>query len=170
VAHYRPDANPVPTPPAPKVIKLLSTPTGKAYLPLIAENQHDPDLAAALAERYIAARRTAATDVVERGIARSELRADLDPAAVIDLLYGRCTTDCCSATTRPNPTTATPSSSRHSKASHRRKQHPPRLARLPSRSPIPDWRGASGALNGRCADARRYAGCVHACHSPSAPA
>ncbi len=70
------------------MIKLLSTPTGKAYLPRIAESQHDPDLAAALAERYIAARRTAATDVVERGLARSELRADLDPAAVIDLLYG----------------------------------------------------------------------------------
>ncbi len=70
------------------VIKLLATPTGKAYLALIAESQHDPDLAAALAERYITARRAAATEVVERGITRGELRADLDPAAVIDLLYG----------------------------------------------------------------------------------
>lgn len=70
------------------VIKLLATPTGKAYLALIAESQHDPDLAKALAERYIAARRSAATEVIERGITRGELRADLDPAAVIDLLYG----------------------------------------------------------------------------------
>jgi AcrR family transcriptional regulator len=70
------------------VIKLLATPTGKAYLALIAESQHDPDLAAALAERYITARRAAATEVVERGIARGELRADVDPAAVVDLLYG----------------------------------------------------------------------------------
>ena len=70
------------------VIKLLSTPPGKAYLALIAESQHDPALATALAERYIAARRTAATDVIDRGLARGELRAGLDPAAVIDLLYG----------------------------------------------------------------------------------
>lgn len=70
------------------VIKLLRTPVGKAYLALIAESQHDPDLAEALVERYIAARRVAATDVVQRGIARGELRADLDPAVVIDLLYG----------------------------------------------------------------------------------
>lgn len=120
------------------MIKLLSTPTGKAYLPLIAESQHDPDLAAALAERYIAARRTAATDVVERGLARSELRADLDPPSST-CSTGRCTTGCWSATTRPNPTTATPSSCSHSKASHRRKQHPPRLARLPPQSPIAYW-------------------------------
>ncbi len=70
------------------VIKLLGTSPGKAYLALIAESQHDPALATALAERYIAARRSAATDVIDRGIARGELRAGLDPAAAIDLLYG----------------------------------------------------------------------------------
>lgn len=70
------------------MIELLTTPTGAAYLTLIAESQHDPALAEDLADRYIARRRTAATNVIERGIARGELRADLDPGTVIDLLYG----------------------------------------------------------------------------------
>jgi len=69
------------------VITLLSGPTGKAYLALIAESQHDPELAKDLAERYIA-RRAAAGAVIERGIARGELRRGVDPGIVIDLLYG----------------------------------------------------------------------------------
>jgi AcrR family transcriptional regulator len=70
------------------VIALLNTASGEAYLALIAESQHDTQLARALAARYLAARRAAAAEVIERGIARGELRHDLDPGAVIDLLYG----------------------------------------------------------------------------------
>jgi AcrR family transcriptional regulator len=71
------------------VVSLLTTTdAGRAYLALIAESQHDAAVADALATRYIAARRRAAAVVFERGIARGELRADLDPAIAIDALYG----------------------------------------------------------------------------------
>lgn len=71
------------------VIELFTTArAGKAYLALIAESQHDPALGKALGERYIAARRAAAATVFERGIARGELRSDLDIGIAIDALYG----------------------------------------------------------------------------------
>jgi AcrR family transcriptional regulator len=67
---------------------LTTTRTGRAYRALIAESQHDPALAEALGERYIAGRRAAASVVFERGIERGELRRDLDPGIAIDALYG----------------------------------------------------------------------------------
>ncbi len=70
------------------VIEVLATETGRTYLALIAESQHDSALARTLAERYIAGRRAAATAVLERGIARGELRPDLDPDIAIDAIYG----------------------------------------------------------------------------------
>jgi AcrR family transcriptional regulator len=71
------------------VIKLLSTTrTGHAYLALIAESLHDPALAEALVERYIAGRRSAASTVFQRGIDRGELRPDLDVGVAIDAIYG----------------------------------------------------------------------------------
>lgn len=39
------------------MIDVLATDTGQTYLGLIAESQHDPALAQALSERYIAGRR-----------------------------------------------------------------------------------------------------------------
>jgi AcrR family transcriptional regulator len=60
----------------------------RPYIALIAESQHDPALAAALRERFIASRRRSATLVLERGIDRGELRADLDPEVTLDALYG----------------------------------------------------------------------------------
>lgn len=70
------------------VIEVLATDTGQTYLGLIAESQHDPTLAQALSARYIAGRRAAARAVIERGIARGELRSDLDPETTIDALWG----------------------------------------------------------------------------------
>ena len=67
---------------------LTSTRTGKAFIALVAESQHDPALAEAIRDRLIAGRRAATREVVERGIARGELRADLDIAIAIDALYG----------------------------------------------------------------------------------
>lgn len=65
-----------------------STKTGKAYVALVAESQHDPALAEAIRERLIAGRRAATREVLERGIARGELRADLDIDIALDALYG----------------------------------------------------------------------------------
>jgi AcrR family transcriptional regulator len=67
---------------------MLQSPIGSAYLALVAEGQHDPDLARALIERIIAPRRGEARDVLVRGIERGDLAADLDPDLVVDLLYG----------------------------------------------------------------------------------
>lgn len=67
---------------------MLQSPVGSAYLALVAEGQHDPDLARALIERIIGPRRAEARDVLVRGVARGELGADLDPDVVVDLLYG----------------------------------------------------------------------------------
>jgi AcrR family transcriptional regulator len=67
---------------------LTSTRTGKAYIALVAESQHDPALAEAIRDRLIAGRRAASREVFERGIARGELRADLDTEVAIDALYG----------------------------------------------------------------------------------
>src|SRR6185437_13940395 len=72
-----------------RVIRLFNLPAvRRPFLALIAESQHDPELAGALRERFIAQRRSAATGVVARGIERGELRSDLDPGIVIDALYG----------------------------------------------------------------------------------
>jgi AcrR family transcriptional regulator len=71
------------------VIRLFNTPSvGGPFVALIGESQHDPALAAALRERFVASRRAAAKEVLNRGIERGELRADLDLDITIDSLYG----------------------------------------------------------------------------------
>jgi AcrR family transcriptional regulator len=71
------------------VIRLFNdAATSRPFVALIAEGQHDPVLAAALRERFIAARRAAATEAFARGIERGDLKADLDVEIAIDALYG----------------------------------------------------------------------------------
>ena len=48
------------------------TKTGRGIRALIAESQHDPSLAEALRDRFIASRRAEAATVFERGIERGE--------------------------------------------------------------------------------------------------
>jgi AcrR family transcriptional regulator len=54
---------------------------------LLAEAQFDPELAAALRERWTMPRRRMAIAFFEEGIRKGLLRRDVDPNAVIDLLY-----------------------------------------------------------------------------------
>jgi AcrR family transcriptional regulator len=71
------------------VIRLFNEPaTRRPFVALIAESQHDPELAGALRERFIASRRAAAREVFARGVARGELRADLDPELLVDMIVG----------------------------------------------------------------------------------
>jgi AcrR family transcriptional regulator len=71
------------------VIRLFNdAATSRPFVALIAESQHDPVLAAALRERFIAARRAAAAEAFARGIERGDLKADLDVEIAIDALYG----------------------------------------------------------------------------------
>lgn len=54
---------------------------------LLAEAQFDPELAAALRERWTMPRRRMAIAYFEEGAKKGFLRADIDPNAMIDVLY-----------------------------------------------------------------------------------
>ena len=61
---------------------------GRTVAALIAEGQADPELAEALRSRWLSVRRTEAREILELGIARGELREDLDLEVAVDVLYG----------------------------------------------------------------------------------
>lgn len=67
---------------------LTQTTTGAALTGLIAETQIDPNLAEAFREQFIKSRRQVTRTILERGIARGELRKDLNLELVIDGIYG----------------------------------------------------------------------------------
>lgn len=70
-------------------IRLMAGPDlGRHYTALIGEAQHDSELAWALYERFIGPLRDAATDRIKRGQDAGQLRSDIAPELVIDLLYG----------------------------------------------------------------------------------
>ena len=54
---------------------------------LLAEAQFDPELAKALHDRWTMPRRKMAVEYFRRGIDQGLLRSDVDPDAMIDLLY-----------------------------------------------------------------------------------
>jgi AcrR family transcriptional regulator len=62
--------------------------TGPMIASVLAEAQHDRQLAAEVDARVQAPRRAAAKRILEEGIARGELRADLDCDAALDAIYG----------------------------------------------------------------------------------
>ena len=61
---------------------------GRTVAALIAEGQADPELAEALRSRWLSVRRAEAREILELGVARGELREDLDPEVAVDVLYG----------------------------------------------------------------------------------
>ena len=61
---------------------------GRTVAALIAEAQHDPELAGALRSRWLSVRRAQIRGILERGIADGELREDLDLEVAVDALYG----------------------------------------------------------------------------------
>ncbi|MHA6531239.1 TetR/AcrR family transcriptional regulator [Paenibacillus sp. BAC0078] len=61
---------------------------GKVITELIGEGQFDAGLAEAYRTRFFAPRRQEARQLLERGVARGELKEDLDIACSIDLMYG----------------------------------------------------------------------------------
>ncbi|KAA0022292.1 TetR/AcrR family transcriptional regulator [Antrihabitans cavernicola] len=70
------------------VIAFYRTKTGAAMLDLIAESRFEPSLAEAISERFIAGRRAATTEVLQRGIERGQVRADLDIDVTMDAIWG----------------------------------------------------------------------------------
>ena len=67
---------------------LSRTNIGQTVAGLIADAQSDPELAVEFRETYISTRRRVGARVLEAGIARGELRPDIDVQEVLDLMYG----------------------------------------------------------------------------------
>ncbi|MEV6058065.1 TetR/AcrR family transcriptional regulator [Streptomyces sp. NPDC052107] len=70
------------------MIRFYASSTGRVFAALVAEAQSDPAVAVELRDRLITPRRAMVRELWERGVGRGELRADVDPEAAIDLLFG----------------------------------------------------------------------------------
>ncbi|KQX65062.1 MULTISPECIES: TetR/AcrR family transcriptional regulator [unclassified Streptomyces] len=69
---------------------LTETPAGRVVAELIGQAQTDPELSAALLERYAGPRRELAVRRMRRGQAEGQLRPDADPEVLVDQLWGAC--------------------------------------------------------------------------------
>ena len=61
---------------------------GRAYAQLVGEAQFDPKIGAELRDHLVGSRRELVRAIWNRGVARGELRADVDPEVAIDLIFG----------------------------------------------------------------------------------
>jgi AcrR family transcriptional regulator len=66
-------------------VEITNRPSGRAILKLLAEGGSDPDLKEALRLRFLEQRTTNLTMMMERGLARGEVRADVDIELAIDM-------------------------------------------------------------------------------------
>jgi AcrR family transcriptional regulator len=69
---------------------IRDSPAGPAIAELIGQAQTDPELKAAYLERYSSPRRALAVAAMTEAKQRGQLRANLDPEAVVDQLWGAC--------------------------------------------------------------------------------
>lgn len=69
---------------------LTATPAGTVLRGLIGEAQRDPALMDAYLTTYAAPRRQLAVDRIELAVARGQVREGVDPATVVDQLWGAC--------------------------------------------------------------------------------
>jgi AcrR family transcriptional regulator len=63
------------------------TPAGPLLRSLAADAQFQPEIAAALREQWLSPRRAVSAEILRHGIARGELRSDIDIPATVDLIY-----------------------------------------------------------------------------------
>jgi AcrR family transcriptional regulator len=63
-------------------------PSGRVFAQLIGEAQFDPAVAAVLRGRLVHSRRELAREIWDRGVARGELRPDIDHEVAVDLILG----------------------------------------------------------------------------------
>ena len=70
------------------LLRLWDSTAGRAILSLVAASVDDPQVAAALRDRLIAARREASIGRLRLGVDGGELSAGLDLALIVDTLYG----------------------------------------------------------------------------------
>jgi AcrR family transcriptional regulator len=69
---------------------LTGTPAGRVVAELVGQAQTDPELSAALLERYSGPRRDLAVEAMRRAQSRGQLRAEADPQVIVDQLWGAC--------------------------------------------------------------------------------
>lgn len=69
---------------------ILGTSAGAMLAGLIAEIQHDRNLAAAWRDQVVAPLRAQYSIIFDRGVTRGEIPADTDAGVVLDLLFGAC--------------------------------------------------------------------------------
>jgi AcrR family transcriptional regulator len=67
---------------------LTKEPAGQVMLALIGQAQHDRAIAAVFQQRYLDERRALDRTILERGVARGDVRDDIDLDFVVDVLYG----------------------------------------------------------------------------------
>jgi AcrR family transcriptional regulator len=63
------------------------TPAGQLMRSLAADAQSQPEIALALREQWFGPRRAVAAEIIRKGVDNGELRADLDVAATLDLVF-----------------------------------------------------------------------------------
>jgi AcrR family transcriptional regulator len=71
-----------------QVVKIFRSRRGRILSAILAAGQSDRDLIAAFRERFMKPRRQEAYATLRRGIARGELRKDVDLDLLLDSLYG----------------------------------------------------------------------------------
>jgi AcrR family transcriptional regulator len=69
------------------LIRRYRGPSGRIVAQIIAESQYDPETLADFRGRFWDGRRAATTALIKRGQDEGEIRADLDPTLVAELLY-----------------------------------------------------------------------------------
>src|SRR3984957_20290000 len=70
------------------MVQVYSGPTGRVFAQLVGGGQSDPFVRTELREHLVAPRRELIRAIWDRGVARGELRTDVDLEAAIDLLFG----------------------------------------------------------------------------------
>lgn len=66
----------------------LNSPVGVILSDMIAEGQRSPDTQTALIEGYLKPRRALMSQILDRGIAAGQIRADIDHSVTLDALFG----------------------------------------------------------------------------------
>jgi AcrR family transcriptional regulator len=70
------------------LIRFYRSKTGRAFAQLIGEAQFDPQIGTELREHLVGSRRDLVRAILDRGVARGELRPDVDSEVAIDLIFG----------------------------------------------------------------------------------
>jgi AcrR family transcriptional regulator len=70
------------------MIHFYRSKSGRAYAQLVGEAQFDAQVGKVLRDRLVGPRREIMRKILDRGIARGELRPDVEPEVAIDLIFG----------------------------------------------------------------------------------